>query len=684
MIIHGDSSSTVIRADESFSVNKGSLCIKGWTSAEVLKHPERLLQPLARNGAGRLDRVSWEEAFERITSAIARTQKKYGNDAVGVLGGGSLTNEKAYLLGKFARVAIATRNIDYNGRFCMSSAAAAAIKAFGVDRGLPFPVEEIARAEVVLLAGSNPAETMPPLMQFFEGQRLRGGRLIVVDPRPSETASKATLHLKLAPGTDTALANGILHLLVRDGRVDERYIGARTEGFEKVRAEVAAYWPDRVERITGVPEAQMTRAANLLAGARSAIIISGRGSEQQSQGVNNTLSWINLALALGLVGEPDSGFGTLTGQGNGQGGREHGQKADQLPGYRRIDDPAARKHIAAVWGVSESEIPGPGKSAYELMSVLGTEIKTLVTFGFNFAVSSPNANAVKAGIANLDFFCVSDFFLSETAQMADVVLPSAQWAEEEGTTTNLEGRVIRRRHAMPPPCDARSDLDVLCELARQLRRGRFFDYANAEAVFNELRRASAGGVADYAGITYDKIDALQGVYWPCPAEEHPGTPRLFRASFPTPSGKAKFHAVRHLPSAEEPDAEFPYFLTTGRTLAQYQTGTQTRRVEKLRAMAPEAYAELHPNIARRHHLTEGGMVTLATRRGSATFRVKLSHGIREDTIFTPFHWGGVNALTNAALDPISRMPEFKVCAVRIETDSPQKRSNDNVGTGSSD
>ena len=658
-----------MNGNEQFPVNQGSLCIKGWTSAEVLHHPDRLLKPLKRNARGVLVPVNWDDALETIASACKSTQAKYGRDAVGVLGSGSLTNEKAYLLGKFARVALGTANIDYNGRFCMSSAAAASIKALGLDRGLPFPVTDIPHAEVILLVGSNIAETMPPLMQYFEAQRASDGQLIVVDPRQTPTAQAATLHLKLIPGTDAVLANGLLHLLIRDGLIDQAYIRERTEGFAQVKGVAATYWPERVERLTGIPEAQLLRTASILGHARTAMILTARGSEQQAQGVNNTLALINLALALGQVGRPFSGFGTITGQGNGQGGREHGQKADQLPGYRKVDDPVARQHIAAVWGVDEAEIPGPGKSAYELMNALGSEIRALLTFAFNFTVSAPDAKAVKERIRKLDFLCVSDFFLSETAQLADVVLPAAQWAEEEGTMTNLEGRVIRRRRALPPPGEARSDLDVLCELAARLGRGRYFSYANAEAVFQELARATAGGVADYSGITYDKIDALQGVYWPCPSEDHPGTPHLFRHSFPTPSGKARFHAVRHLPVAEEPDVDYPYFLTTGRTLAHYQSGTQTRRVEKLQELVAEAYAEMHSNLAQRHGLLEGDSVTLATRRGRAKFRVKLSHGMREDTIFTPFHWGGensANALTHAALDPISRMPEFKVCAVRIE------------------
>src|SRR5262249_14172611 len=325
-------------------------------------------------------------------------------------------------------------------------------------------------------------------------------------------------------------------------------------------------------------------------------------AEQQSQGVANTLAWINIALALGLVGKPYSGFGTLTGQGNGQGGREHGLKADQLPGYRRIDDPAARKHIAAIWGADESEIPGPGKSAYDLMRALGGEIKMLLSFAFNFMVSAPDSNVVRERINKLDFLSVSDFFLSETAKLADVVLPASQWAEEEGTTTNLEGRVIRRRGALDPPGEARSDLVVICELAERLGRGEYFNYMNTEEIFQELARATAGGAADYSGITYDKIDELQGIHWPCGSEDHPGTPRLFGKSFPTPSGKARFHAVRHSASAEEPDADFPYFLTTGRTLAHYQSGTQTRRGGKMQEMGREGFWGVHPHIAERRGL----------------------------------------------------------------------------------
>jgi assimilatory nitrate reductase catalytic subunit len=666
-----------VTGDSDFPVNKGALCIKGFTAADTLGHAERLRTPLVRTARGILAPATWDDALDRIAAGVRATQESHGSHAVGVFGGGSLTNEKAYLLGKFARVGLGTRNIDYNGRFCMSSAASAAIKALGVDRGLPFPVEDIAQADIVLLVGSNPAETMPPLMQYFQAQRAAGGSLIVVDPRRTVTAQSATLHLRLTPGSDAALANGLLHLLLKSGTIDLDFVRDRTDGFDQLRGVIATYWPERTEKITGVPEAQLMRAAQLLGQARRPMVLTSRGAEQQAQGVTNVLAFINLALALGRFGQPFTGYGTITGQGNGQGGREHGQKADQLPGYRRIDDPAARAHMASVWGIPADEIPGPGRSAYELLDAMGREggVRALILIGSNPVVSAPRAIHIEERLRALDLLVVADFFLSETAQLADVVLPSAQWAEEEGTMTNLEGRVILRRRAQEPPTGVRSDLEIIQEIAGRLGRGHHFTYASTADVFDELRRATAGGVADYSGITYEKIEAQQGVFWPCPSIEHEGTPRLFADRFATPSGRARFHPVRHESPAEEPDAEYPLYLTTGRVLSQYQSGTQTRRVERLARLAPEPMAEINPVAAKRAGIVDGTLVRLVTRRGVATARARLTRDIREDTVFVPFHWGGVasiNRLTNPALDPTSRMPEFKVCAVRIESQSERQ------------
>lgn len=652
-----------------FPVNNGGLCAKGWSAAATLQHAERLRQPLVRNARGVLAPATWEEALAAVVTRFQATQRRYGRDAVGVFGGGSLTNEKAYLLGKFARVALGTSNIDYNGRFCMSSAAAATSRALGIDRGLPFPVEDIARASVVLLVGGNPAETMPPIMQYFETQQRDGGLLFVVDPRQTATARWSRAHLRLRPGTDAALANGVLHVLIRDGLVDATYIAARTEGFADARRVAAAYWPERTEQITGVPEAQIIALAHALGRATRPMILTARGPEQQSQGVTNTLAYLNLALALGAVGRPGSGFGTLTGQGNGQGGREHGMKADQLPGYRRIADAGDRTHIARVWGIDEATLPQAGLSAFELLDALGTAVRGLFIMGSNPMVSAPDARRVARRLRSLETLVVADFFLSETAAIADVVLPSAQWAEEDGTLTNLEGRVLLRRRVTAPPDGVRTDVAILSGLATALGHGAGFRHATTEAVFDELRLATAGGLADYSGITYTRIEREGGVFWPCPAADHPGTPRLFADRFPTASGRARFHPTPHAAIADDRDERFPLLLTTGRVLAHYQSGTQTRRTEALATMTPEPLADIHPQTAAHAGIVDGAPLVLTTRRGSATFRARLTRSTREDTIFVPFHWGGaqaINGLTVAALDPVSRMPEFKVCAVRVD------------------
>ena len=655
-----------------FPTNKGGLCQKGWTAADLLGHPDRLRTPLVRAVKGGPQRpATWDEALDRVAVGIQAAQAVYGRDSVGVFGGGGLTNEKAYWLGKFARVALRTPHIDYNGRFCMASEAAAGIKAFGIDRGLPFPLEDIPGAEAILLIGGNPAETMPPIMQYFERQRENGGALIVADPRRTATAELATLHLQLTPGTDTALANGLLHVAAADGLLDHEFISSRTTGWESVRRIIASFWPDRVERITGVPTAQIVKAAHLLGEAATGMVLTARGAGQQSKGVDNTLAFINLALALGKAGRPHCGYGCITGQGNGQGGREHGQKADQLPGYRKIDNPEHRAHVANVWGVDPDTLPGVGRSAYEMIDGLGQDggVRALLVMASNLVVSAPHALHVEQRLGALDFLCVSDIFVSETAQLADVVLPIAQWAEEGGTMTNLEGRVIHRKQATARPEGVWTDAQIVTALAARLGAGRYFPTDDQAEIFEELRRASAGGIADYSGISYARIDAEDGVFWPCPSEDHPGTVRMFQESFAHPDGRARFHPVHHRGAAEEPDDEYPLYLTTGRVMAQYQSGTQTRRVEALGRTSPEAFVEIHPALARRFGIGDGDRVALTTRRGSIHVSARLTPHIRQDTLFVPFHWGGdacANRLTNPALDPTSKMPEFKVCAVRVE------------------
>ncbi|MFF5972117.1 molybdopterin oxidoreductase family protein [Streptomyces sp. NPDC012769] len=657
-----------------FPVNRGALCGKGRTAPAVLSSRVRLTEPLVRcPDTGALKPATWEEALAAVADGLRRTRADHGADAVGVFGGGGLTNEKAYTLGKFARLVLGTSQIDYNGRFCMSSAAAAHQRAFGLDRGLPFPLEDIPKTGCVILVGSNLAETMPPALRYLTELKENGGKLIVVDPRRTRTAEQADLHLAPRPGTDLALALGMLHLVVAEGRVDEEFVAERTDGWAAARAGAMSHWPEHVERITGVAVPLLREAVRMFCEADGGMVLTARGPEQQSKGTDTVGAWINLCLATGRAGRPHSGYGCLTGQGNGQGGREHGQKADQLPGYRKLDDPAARAHVAGVWGVAPESLPGPGRSAYELLDALGGEVKALLLMGSNPVVSAPRAAHIEERIRSLDFLAVADVVLSETAELADVVLPVTQWAEETGTTTNLEGRVLLRRRALTPPPGVRSDLEVLHGLAALLDWEKGFP-TDPEEVFEELRRASAGGPADYAGISYRRIEQEQGVFWPCPETgpgepEHTGTPRLFLDRFATADGRARFVPVVHRAAAEETDAEYPVVLTTGRVVAQYQSGAQTRRVDELNAAAPGPFVELHPRLAERVGVEEGQPVAVVSRRGKAVAPARITAAIRPDTVFMPFHWPGegrANTLTNPALDPVSRMPEFKVCAVRLE------------------
>ncbi|WP_018132874.1 formate dehydrogenase subunit alpha [Effusibacillus pohliae] len=678
---------TGVQPVREFPVASGRACLKGIAAHEHVRHRERLTVPLIRKN-GQFSLATWEEAIDEIAERFASIQKRHGRDAVAVYGGGSLTNEKAYLLGKFARVALGTRNIDYNGRYCMSSAAAAMNKAFGIDRGMTVPLHDIPLARFILIVGANLADCQPTILPYLLQAKKNGAKIVVVDPRATGTAKLADLHVPIRPGTDLALMNGILHVMIEENWIDSDFIENRTIGFEQVKRTVRSYTPERVAQITDVPVEHIRQIARWYGQAETAILYTARGIEQHARGVDNVLSCLNLVLASGKIGRPGCGYGAVTGQANGQGGREHGQKADQLPGYRSIEHPEHRRYIASVWGIDERELPGKGKSAYELFEAMAAgEIKGLFVLASNPVTSSPNSNLVKRAVAALDTLVVVDLFLSETAKMADIVLPGSAWTEDEGTMTNLEGRVILRRAAQRPPGQARADWRILCDLAERLGKGRFFAYDSPQAIFEELRLASKGGKADYSGISYEKIERQKGVFWPCPAEEHPGTERLFAERFAHPHGKAMFHPVECREAGELPDGDYPYRLTTGRLINHYLTGVQTRRTVSLNARCPEPYVEMHPETAAANGIEDGDWVELASRRGTVQYRVKITPSIRPDTLFVPMHWEeerSVNRLTSPELDPESRMPEFKLCAVsfrKIRTGSEREKEHEQAKIG---
>lgn len=664
-----------------FPFNKGMLCPKGVKRYLQGGHPDRLLTALQRDPSAPngFREVPYEDAIARVASEIERIQSTYGPDAFGVLSGASLTTEKAYLMGKFARVCLKTRYIDYNGRLCMVSAGAANKKAFGIDRSAS-PWDDILKAEVVVIAGSNTAECAPITTNYVWQARENGGKVIVIDPRITPIARTADLFLPVKPGRDVALFNGILHLMIENDWLDHDFIDNHTVGFEAVAAHVQQWTPRRTAEVTGVAEKSIRQAAELWGQAKTSFLMHARGIEHHSHGVQNCLSTINIVLASGRIGRPYCAYGTVVGQGNGQGGREHGQKCDQLPGWRDISNPEHRQYVAEVWGVEADDLPQAGVDCYEMMRKIDAgEIKGLLNICFNPKVSLPDNAFVTRALDKLEFFTVIDFFLSETAQHADIVLPGSLHEEDEGVVAQVEGRVIKINKAVDAPGDAREDWRIIQDIAAALGRPHGMTFNSPREIFDELRVASKGGVADYYGITYEKIEAMNGVAWPCPTEDHPGTPRLFEPGswnsvakgagpFYFPDGKARFNVAEYTPPAEDVDEEYPVILTTGRVVSQFLSGTQTRRIGPLVDQYPEPRIELHPKLAVKYGIVDGEMATVESRRGTITLRAQVVTSIRPDTIFIPYHWPGrksANQLTIAAQDPISKIPEYKVCAVRI-------------------
>lgn len=653
---------------EDFPFNRGMLCPKGVKRYMQNNHTDRLLGPLLRTNSG-FNSTTWDEALDFTVRRIREIQEKYGKDSVAVYGGASLTTEKAYLVGKFARVALGTKHIDYNGRLCMVSAGTAYKLAFGVDRS-PNPWEDIPKAEVVMITGSNTAECSPITTEYIWRMKDNGGKLIVVDPRMTPISRNNDLYLPVRPGTDVILYMSILNVILREGLHKQDFIDAHTIGFAEVAESVKQYTPEVAADVTGVPPAAIEKAALWLGSAGAAMILHARGVEHQSKGVENCSALINICLATGNFGREGAGCVMITGQGNGQGGREHGQKCDQLPGQRSIDDPDGRAHVASVWGIQPDEIPTAGYSAMEIMSALHSgEIKALVSICFNPVVSLPHAEFTKEALEKAEFVCIIDPFMSETAHYADVVLAGSLQEEDEGVVANVEGRVLHIQKCVNPPKDARVDWTIFVDIAKRLGREKHFDYRSSREIFDELREASRGGHADYYGITYEKIDKQMGVFWPCPTLDHPGTPRLFEnAKFFHKDGKARFMLTPYRESGDPVNNEFPIYLTTGRVVSQYLSGTQTRRIGALVDMYPEPRLEIHPRLAKQHGIADGDWVTVTTRRTSATFKAMVVKTIRPDTVFVPYHWPGkksINQLTHRTIDPRSKIPEYKVSACRI-------------------
>jgi len=675
---------------EDFPFNRGMLCPKGVKRYLQGSHPDRLTTALARDpsSATGFTALPYTEAIQRVASEVGRIQQVHGAGAIAVLGGASLTTEKTYLLGKFARVCLKTPFIDYNGRLCMVSAGAANKKAFGIDRTTN-PWSDMVGAEVIWVAGSNVAECSPITTNYIWQAREQGARIIVQDPRITPVARTCDLYLPVKPGRDAALFAGVLQVMIERDWLDHAFIAEHTIGFEQV-AEYCREWTlPRTAEVTGVPQRALLQAAEWWGTAKSSFLFHARGIEHHSNGVQNSLGTINLVLASGRIGKPKSGYGTIVGQANGQGGREHGQKCDQLPGWREISNPDHRRYIAGVWGIDEQELPGPGVDAYELFRKIDRgEIRGLLSICFNPKVSLPDSTFVTRCLEKLEFFVAIDFFLNDTAWHADVVLPGSLQEEDEGTVTQVEGRIIKINKAVTCPGDAREDWRIIQDIAKALGRPRGFTFENPREIFEELRIASKGGVADYSGVTYEKITEQLGVFWPCYSEDpqtgapildHPGTPRLFEPGsynpiakgagrFYFPDGRARFNVAEYRPPVDDASEDYPLYLTTGRVVSQFLSGTQTRRIGPLVRQYAEPRIELHPRLAAKLGIADGDWTTAETSRGAITLRAQVVTTIRPDTIFIPYHWAGAksaNRLTVAAQDPISKIPQYKVCGCRV-------------------
>jgi formate dehydrogenase (NADP+) alpha subunit len=655
-IILGARGDTVVsaRADAESPVSHGRLCVKGrFGSFEFVSHPDRLKTPLVRTADG-FREASWEEAL----GLIARELKKHTGDAFAGLASAKVTNEDNYVFQKFVRAAMGTNNVDHCARLCHSSTVAGLALSFG-SGAMTNPVDDLALADVILVTGSNTTENHPIIGLEIREAVAQGAKLLLFDPRRIQLSEIATVWGRQRPGTDVAWINGLMHVIIRDGLMDTRFIASRTEGFDALEKVVAAYSPERVAEITGVPAELIVEAARLYATAARASIVYSMGITQHTTGVDNVRSLANLAMLTGQVGRPGTGVNPLRGQNNVQGACDMGALPNCYPGYQPVGDAAVRTRFQDAWNASLSATPGLTMTEM-FPSALEGGVKAMYIMGENPVLSDADVTHVVEALEKLEFLVVQDIFLTETARLAHVVLPASSYAERDGTYTNTERRVQHTDPVVAPPGRARRDWEIICDIATAV--GYPMSYASTAEINVEMRSLTPS----YAGISHARLRAGQALQWPCPSEDHPGTPILHSETFTR--GLGQFHPAEHRPPAEVTDAAFPLVLTTGRMLEHYHTGTMSRRSAGLHGLVPGPFVEMSRHDARMARLEDGDRVTVTSRRGSITLPVRLGSRVDTGVLFIPFHFweAAANVLTNPAVDPTAKIPEFKVCAVRIE------------------
>ncbi|MHA1917378.1 MAG: formate dehydrogenase subunit alpha [Candidatus Ranarchaeia archaeon] len=637
--------------------DKGKLCIKGWNVYEYVQNKERLTSPLVRK-KDKFEKVSWDEALDLIANKLTEIKNKNGPDNISIFGSAKATNEDNYIIQKWTRACIGTNNIDHCARLCHASTVTGLSKTFG-SGAMTNSIDEFKHSEVVLITGSNTTHQHPILgANIVRAIKQDGTKLIVVDPRTIPIANFATIHLKQNPGTDVAWINGIINIIIENQLHDKQFIDTRTEGFEDIIRTVSQYTPEYVEEITGIPKGELVKAAFLFGNAKTASIIYSMGITQHISGTDNVVSLANLAMLTGNIGKPGTGVNPLRGQQNVQGACDVGGLPDVYPGYQKVNDPEKKEKFSKIWKATLSEKPGLTVVESFHEAVKGN-VKAMFFMGENPVITDPNQNEVIKGLKNLELLVVQDIFLTETAKLADVVLPAASFAERTGTFTNTERRVQLINPAIDKIGDSREDWEIICEISN--RMGYPMSYTGPKEIMDEI--ASVSPI--YGGINYERIKDV-GLQWPCLDNEHPGSPILHVSSFAR--GKGKFFPIDFRKPAEETDEEYPLILTTGRIYQHYHSRTMTKRTAVLEREEPEAFVEIHPEDAADLGIKKNDYVKVTSRRGSITVLVRITENIKRNTVFVPFHYpeAPVNRLTNDALDPESKIPELKVCAVKIE------------------
>ena len=675
-----DGAISEVRGDPEHPVNRGKLCAKGALLAPVVRTDDRLLFPLLRERrAGDFQRVSWPAAVERFAGAIRSAQAQYGPHSVMLYGSGQLATEDYYLFGKIAKGFLGTNNQDTNSRLCMASAVVAYNLALGSDSP-PCAYEDIEAAKTFLIVGANPEACHPILFNRIKARRRadKDVRVIVVDPRRTRTAEIADIHLRPRPGADAALLNSLLYETLLAGGVDREFIDAHTSGWDELAEVLSDYPAERAYELTGAPAQDVLDAARIYAGNGPALSLWAMGLNQSTRGVDNNLAIINLALATGNIGKPGAGPFSLTGQPNAMGGREAGGLASALPGHRQVANPEHRDEMERAWGLERGAISDiPGLTAIEMVEALEEgAVKVLWIAGTNPLASLPNTARVRKALGKADFVAVQDaYHPTETTGAANLVLPAAQWSERAGTMTNSERRVCLLEQIGEPPGEAAPDWEIICRVARALGFGRQFSYADEEAIFDEYRELTRGRDLDITGLSYERLrDSSDGVQWPSAEGSGASTLRLFAdGRFPTEDGRARFHAVRHEPNAEELTDDYPLALLTGRVKDQWHTRTRTGKVAKLNKSEPRPFVEVHPQDARRLAVRDGQDVRVVSRRGAFMAPARVTDAIAPGAVFAPFHWGPLwsaestpNLAATEAFDARSKEPELKFAAVRLE------------------